>query len=254
MLHGVVQKRLSIYLSLLLGVFFVCPTIASNTFTMAFNHDPASNPQYAFYQKVYQEAFATLGIEFRYLVYPSTRATQMADHGKVDGEPQRVLGYASQSPNQIRVNEPIFENRTLAFGIDPTLNIVDLNSLKKSDLRIDYLRGSAWSHNHLKALVDADNLQVVDDSEQGFMKLTKQRSDLFIVLEVIGLKTLQNNSDYYQAGVRVVGQVGRNLSYPYVHKRHADLIPKLEQALRDMKISGRYNQLLLETMPYLEKR
>ncbi|MCG9725145.1 substrate-binding periplasmic protein [Vibrio brasiliensis] len=254
MIRSVVQKKLCIYLSMLLGVFLVCPTVASNTFTMAFNHDPAHNPQYAFYQKVYQEAFTTLGFEFKYELHPSKRATQMANHGKVDGEPQRVFGYANQNPNQIRVDEPIFENRTLAFSIDPTLEISGLESLIDSDLRVDYLRGSAWSKKNLAAVVDPGNLQIVDESDQGFQKLIKLRSDVFIVLEVIGLKTMQSHYDYTLAGVQVVGQVGSNLSYPYLHKSHAELVPKLEQVLRNMKQSGRYDEILFDTMPYLKTR
>ncbi|WP_162198959.1 substrate-binding periplasmic protein [Vibrio mexicanus] len=225
---------------------------AENTITMAFNKDPAVNPQYEFYLKLYTEAFEAIGFQFDYEFLPSARATQMADHGRLDGEPQRVYGYAQRSPNQVRVEEAIFTNRTLAYSMDPTLKLDDLESLRNTDFKVDYLSGSVWSQKHLESVVDVRNLRAVDNPHQGFMKLVKNRSDLFVVLEVIGNRIL-HTSFKQEPTIHVVAEIGSNLSYPYLHKQHRALVPQLEQALRDMKSSGRYKELLYQTMPYLNK-
>ncbi|MCK6262018.1 transporter substrate-binding domain-containing protein [Vibrio sp. ZSDE26] len=248
-------NRISLFSLLFVFVGFQSTSTvsATNTFIMAFSQDPATSPQYSFYLKVYSEVFTELGYAFEYELYPSLRASHKADLGEVDGEPQRIFDYANRNPNQIRVEEPIFENRTLAFSTDPTIKIETIDSLNGTDFRVDYLRGSVWSKQYLEPRILPKNLKAVDGSHQGFMKLINNRSDIFIVLEVVGRRALEHHT-LTDSGVIILGEVGSNLSYPYLHKSHADLVPKLEQALRNIKKSGRYNELLFESMPFLDNR
>ena len=109
---------------------------AVEIFTMAFGGDPAQQPLYRFYERLYGEAFRRLGYQFAYQVYPSKRASVMANGGEVDGEPQRVRDYAVSYPNLIRVNEPSFTNRVLAFATNPDIRLDGWDSLRGTPSRL----------------------------------------------------------------------------------------------------------------------
>lgn len=244
------KVRLLLWWGLAILITVGPPVRAAEPFTMAFAIDPSEEPQYLFYLQIYTEAFKELGYEFRYELYPSKRCSLMANAGEVDGEPQRIFGYGDVYPNMVRVEEAIFINRTIAFATKPSIQLEGLESLKGTNYRVDYLRGSVWSRQQLQPLVKPDLLSVVSYSEQALRKLLLNRTDLFIVLEARVMVLLQNE-EFKDTGIIPVTVVGTNLSYPFLHKSHAKLAPKLAEVLRQMKEDGRYELILHRTMPFL---
>lgn len=243
------RSYLRIGILLLLFSFFT-PLYAQKTFTMAFAYDPSQNSQYLFYKEIYTEAFKELGYIFQYKMYPSKRSSYMANQGEVDGEPQRIYEYGRQYPNLIRVEEPIFINKTVVFAITRDIQLESLETLRESHYRVEYLAGSLWSKNHLKPLVPPERLSSVPTITQGFKKLELKRSDLFIALQVPSLEALYSQ-EFADSPIRPIAVVGRNLSYPYLHKSHTELAPRLAEVLKKMKEDGRYDQIMRETMPYM---
>lgn len=240
--------RIGILLILLFS--FLAPLYAQKTFTMAFAFDPSQNSQYLFFKEIYTEAFKELGYNFQYKVYPSKRSTLMADEGTVDGEPQRIFEYGDKHSNLIRVDEHIFENKTLVFAIDRSIHIDSLSSLKETKFRVEYLSGSVWSKDHLQSLVPEKRLSSVPTVPQGFKKLELRRTDLFVALEVLSLEVL-HSKEFAASSITPIAVVGSNLSFPYLHKSHRNLAPQLATVLRRMKKDGRYNQILRRTMPFI---
>lgn len=226
------------------------PNCIAETFTMAFAHHPSQNAQYQFYNRVYTEAFKALGYDFQFEIYPSRRSTLMASEGVVDGEPQRVFSYGEKNPDLIRVEEPIFTNRTLAFAIDKDIVSRGLENLNQSNYKIDYIRGSAWSKAYLESFMPPENIMEVSNTTQGFNKLLHGHSDIFYALEVWALETLADPL-FNDTEISILGSVGSNLSYPYLHKSHSGLAEKLADVLRLMKEDGRYDKFLKESMPFL---
>jgi len=86
---------------------------------MAFGINPETNPQYKFYELLYTEAFQRLGYNFDYVLCPLKRCSFMGNSGYVDGEPQRAPNYSTQYSNMIRVNEPIYLIRVIAYSLTP---------------------------------------------------------------------------------------------------------------------------------------
>ncbi len=240
-----ILKSLSIVL-----LFTIQVLESSDSFTMAFSHKPSMNPQYKFYERIYTEAFHHLGYEFDYKIFPSKRSSVMANSGRVDGEPQRIFDYALVQPNLIRVEEPIFINRTLAFTTKPNIVLNGLESLKNTDYRVDYLAGSVWSRTHLEPLISSKNLSSVKTIEQGFKRLLYNRTDVFIALEVWALRALKQN-EFKNSNIMISGVIGSNYSFPYLHKSHSKLAVKLENILKRMKKNGDYQKIHEESMPFL---
>ena len=80
-------------------------------------------------RRVYQEAFRRLGVPIEVTLMPTLRMTAMADSGAVDGQFVRVFGYADAHPEQVRVEEPIYQ---VLFGLwvsNPALNLSRLGDL-----------------------------------------------------------------------------------------------------------------------------
>lgn len=236
-------------------VFFLTVTITTQSkdkFIMVFGKEPSENAQYMFFLKLYTEAFSRLNFEFDYVVYPSLRATQMAISGEVDGEPQRIYSYGEKNPSLVRVDEASFINRTLAFAVDDRIEIDGLKSLEGIRLKVDYLRGSVWSKENLEKIVPLENLSEVNDNYQGFLKLLTNRTDIFIALESSALKELRSREELKKSNIIIVGKVGENYSYPYIHNKYRYLAPQLAEVLKELKEEGVYEKLLLESMPYMD--
>lgn len=243
----------SFFIAFFLTLIFIQPLNAQKVFVMAFAHEPSKNLQYQFYKRVYSEAFHELGYEFSYKIYPSKRASAVANEGLVDGEPQRIYEYAKRYPNLIRVEEPIFINRTLAFSSKDTIKLDGLEGLKNTSFRVDYLRGSVWSKQHLEPLVPSSNLTTLSTNQQGFRKLIFNRSDIFVTLETAGLMTLEKD-EFRDSKVKPIAIVGSNFSFPYVHKSHKKLAIDLAKVLKQMKSDGRYLKILSDTMPFMIRK
>lgn len=223
---------------------------ASEIITFGFAHKPSQDPQYMFYKNIYTEAFKELGYEFQYKVLPSKRSSQMLENGVIDGEPQRIYKYATFYSNIVRVEEPIFINRTLAFTINPDIYLSEINSLKNTKFRVDYLRGSKWSKNKLEPLVLPNNLTPVKSVKHAFRKLVKSRTDIIIALEVYALNTLAKD-EFKNSNILSLGVMGSNRSYPYLNKSHSNIALGLSNILKKMKKDGRYNKILKESMPFI---
>lgn len=230
-------------------------TPASPVFTMAFGKDPKLDAQYSFYEHVYREAFRELGYRFTYKIFPSKRSSLNANRGIVDGEPQRVFSYGQKFTNLIRVEEPIFTNRTIAVSnmTTPNHSALQVNgpeSLEGKNLRVDYIRGSVWSKTHLEPIIPEAYLLAVASTEMGLTRLEAGRSDILVALEPQLLKLL-SLPERKNSSLKPIGVLGQNDSYPYLHNRHKELAPKLAGIIRQMKADGRYNQYLKQHMPFL---
>ncbi len=248
-----ITLQISSLIALTVLTFLASPSAKSEpSFTMAFGRDPEQDPQYRFYEQIYREAFKELGYQFSYKVMPSKRSSLSANQGKVDGEPQRIASYNQTYRNMIRVEEPIFINRTIAITLNPEIRLNGLDSLKDTPYRVDYLRGSVWSREQLQPLVPEDRLTSVDSASIGLNRLKAGRTDIFIALELVIHKELQN-PEFKKLSVRQAGVIGQNYSYPFLHTMHQELAPKLNEVLLQMKNDGRYDNLLFENMPYLKE-
>ena len=220
---------------------------AVETFTMAFGGDPAQQPLYRFYERLYGEAFRRLGYQFAYQVYPSKRASVMANAGEVDGEPQRLRDYAVSYPNLIRVNEPSFTNRVLAFATNRAIQLDGWDSLRGTPYRVDYRLGSVVAEQELRGRVPSQQLSGVPTAIQILKKLKSRHTDIYVDMEWAVLPVLQTE-EFKGSGIVTVGVMSSNLSYPFVHKKHALLAPKLADVLQQMKKEGVYDLFLKETL------
>jgi polar amino acid transport system substrate-binding protein len=189
---------------------------------------------------IYTEAFRRLGYELQYKGYPNERANLMAETGRVDGEIQRAASYEKIAKNLIKVEEPSFLVRVAAYAVTPGIVLDGWESLRNTNYRVEYRRGSKVPQMALPAVVTPEQLSTISTVELGLKKLILRRTDIFIEQELIVEETLRkfNKGDFdpssvYQAGIMWTGE-----SHLYLHKKHAALLPKIAEVLKAMKQEG----------------
>lgn len=194
------------------------------------------------YGRIYGEAFRRMGIPLTIVAVPTARGTVLADQGEIHGQCSRVFAYADTHPNQLRVEESVHDVRLALHAFGPATRPdfpKRLEDLAAGKWRVEYRRGVAICEQKLKPLVPAERLSDVTSIEQGLKKLKAGRTDLYCDFDLAvrnGLATpeLKGVGGYRQA---LYLDVGLPL-YPYLHKSHAELAPRLAETLRKMKAEG----------------
>ncbi len=189
---------------------------------------------------IYTEAFKRLGIPFQLDHYTLKRRSVQADDGSVDGEASRVYGYGATHPNLIRVEESVMDFNFALFTANPAVRVQQLEDLRSSaNLLVEYRRGILMCENTLKPLVPPERISDVTTEEQGVKKLLAGRTDLYCDIDVFVLQLLHSPEFKNATNVRKVFDLGKSVpTYPYLHRKHAELAPRLAAVLKKMKAEG----------------
>lgn len=189
-------------------------------------------------QQLSQEAFRRAGADFKLVSLPSERSLKSADAGEVDGEGLRVAGLTAQYPNLVQVPERYVRISFVAFARDANINLDNgWDSLKPYS--VAFITG--WKMFEANA-AGARAVTKVDKPEQLFQMLDSGRIDLVLYTRADGVALAR------ALGLPSIAPVSPALKdvdmYLYLHKKHQALVPRLAQALKDMKADGTYNRIL----------
>jgi hypothetical protein len=193
---------------------------------------------------VYTEALRRMGIEFTFKEVPPLRASDYSDRGIVDGELSRIPDYNTYHTNLIRVEEPHYSVRFVAFARESGVQLQGWKSLRETEYRVDYRRGIALCERQLPLVIPATRLSVVTTIHQAIQKLLLQRTDLFIDVEGIVQEYLASEMFREISAERSIYQVGvmeAVSAHAFLHKRHQELASQLATVLRTMKQEGLFD-------------
>lgn len=204
----------------------------------------ATKDDTGFQDLIVDEAFRRIGLKGRVEFYEaSARALINANDGIDHGVAMRIKGLDKKYPNLVRVPERLVENDFVAYSTD-----LDFTTDSWEDLLpyvVAYING--W-------LVFERNLNIeqqktaVREPRQMFDMLNRGRVDVVLYERWQGLQRAK------ETGVRVKSHEPPLASvdmYMYVHKKYAQLAPKLAQALRAMKADGTYQAIFDKTLSSL---
>ena len=190
-------------------------------------------------RRIYEEAFKRLGVPFEVTLMPTLRMTAMADSGDIDGQFVRVFGYADAHPEQIRVEEPLYQ---VMFGLwvsNPALNLSRLGDLAATGWTGIYRRGIEPCQNSLSGVLPNDRLSSVATPELGLRMLLAGRVDFYCELDGAVLNALYLPEFKNVTSVRPLLMYGDTIAlHPYLHKKHAELAGRLAAVLKQMKADG----------------
>ena len=226
----------------LLACFAVAPARVQSepikSLVMATNQ-PDTTYEGKWQRRVYEEAFRRLGVPFEVSLLPTPRMTAMADSGDVDGQFVRVFAYADAHPEQVRVEEPLYQ---VVFGLwvsDPALKLSRLEDLAATDWIGIYRRGVEPCQNALSGALPGDRLSGVATTELGLQMLLAGRVDFYCELDGAILNALYLPEFKHATSVRLLLTYGDTIAlHPYLHKKHAELAARLAVVLKQMKADG----------------
>jgi len=236
---------------LLAGALLLCPAAARGQAVPSapagpepflMSADTKTTRLYRCFERMYTEAFRRLGIPLQIADHNLTRRNALLSAGAIDGEMARARAYGDAHPELIRVEEPVFEFGFALFAVNQEVRLEKLEELAATGYAVEYRRGILVCENTLKKLVPPERLSDVLTTVQGVKKLQAGRTDLYCELEPFYIEEALAEPELQGAApVRRVLRFAALPTYPYLHKRHAALAPRLVAVLRQLKAEGIYD-------------
>ena len=193
-------------------------------------------------QAVGEKAFGKLGIEFSLHNYPKARALVSANAGVVDGDAYRVVDFHKKTngkySNLLIVNVPFMSIHWTAFVTDKLKNAQINGWDDMKNYKVVGIRGNKTMEFRMKEHLSDSNRHLVTHYEQAFGMLFKGRIDIVIAKPSVGKDYLKKHKNLHMVGKFEVQDL-----YFYLHKKHQNLIPKLESELKQLKDNGTLRKL-----------
>ena len=172
---------------------------------------------------------------------PSERALVNADEGIDDGNFARVEGLDKQYPNLIQVPEEITRFEFVAFSRGMKFKTEKWDSLKPYNVGII----TGWKILEAN-ITGTKSLTKVADEKMLFSLLKQDRADIVVYDRRQGRVVLKKlKMDYINI---LEPPLAVKSMYPYLNKKHKDLVPKLTETLRAMKKDGTYQKIVDEVL------
>lgn len=197
-----------------------------------------NNAGSGFLDVVAGEAFRRAGVKLRLVRLPAERALLNANAGIEDGDLTRIAGLEVKYPNLIRVPEKLADWTFNAFSRDPAMS-TDLESLRSRP--VAHIKG--WKI-YEQMMDGAPAVVTAEDSAQLFRLLELGRVEVVLYMRWMGQARIREQG--LQGVVLLEPPIATREMFIYLHKRHAELVPKVAAALRDLKKEGFYEHLFRE--------
>jgi len=199
------------------------------------NEPYVSSDGTGFYRLIVNEIFSRLDIDVEFVPLPNQRSLISANDGVDDGNMARIEGLEKKYPNLIRVPEKIIDYQFVAYSLDGNIRLSGWASLEP--YQVAYING--WQIFE-KNLGDTKNVTRVRKPAQLYSLLQGKRVDIILFERWSGLYW----SQHLNVEARLLQPpLATRALYMYLHKKHADLVPAVAQALVDMKKDGTYQRI-----------
>jgi polar amino acid transport system substrate-binding protein len=193
-----------------------------------------------------REAFRRAGVEVEVTAVPTERSLINVNSGLDDGDIFRVAGVEAAFPNVIRIPEKTLDNDFIAYTRLPGVALRTWADLQP--YTVAYATGWKPYERNVKNVKEVTNTPSIHEL---FPLLEKGRVDIILVDRWQGQWVVQ------QAGYQLKPlepPLARFEMFMYLNKKHAALVPKVAQALRDMKADGSYQKIYDATLRPLDTR
>jgi polar amino acid transport system substrate-binding protein len=212
---------------------FAQPVITINTT----GNPPLNTPdQTGFMDIVSKEAFNRIGYTLETVKLPAERGLRNSNAGVEDGEMSRIKGLEKLYPNLIRVPEKIMDWEFVVFS-DKPINL-DKGWSSLSNKNLTYING--WKILEKNIPVSASIIRA-RSAKHMFVLFDKQRID-YIIYELWGGLLLSKTLNVKKLKLQHPPLVTREM-FIYLHKKHKKLVPRLAEALKQMKQDGQYDEI-----------
>ncbi len=182
-------------------------------------------------------AYRRVDLQISTVEYPGRRSLYEANLGNIDGEIQRVIGLEQDYPNLIRVATPVNYVEPHFFSNDKNITLDDCQALENYSIGI--IRGIIYQEQCAEG---ANKVRVVDDFDVLMKLVDSGRLDVVIAAKVNGMSGIIRHN---MESVHLLSPPPFEpiKLYHYLHKKNASLVPKIDQVLREMWVSGEHKEI-----------
>ncbi len=207
-------------------------------FTKASNAEPElifaqikDTPDQVVGAEILKVVYSKIGLSIRMVDFPGKRALMESSEGRVDGEVHRIFEIGEAYPALIRVPTPINYIEPSIFSRNHNFSITNCAALK------DYTIGIVRGVKHAEICTGGmKHVQVFDYSTEMIEVIDAGRIDIGITAKINGL-WLSKKMDMKSVNL-LSPPLSRNMVYHYLHRKHKELVFKIDKILVEMKESG----------------
>lgn len=192
------------------------------------------------FSRILVEAYGRLGSDVSIWRVPAQRGLVMANQGQCDGVAARAAAIEEECPNLLRVPTPLYVNTVVAFS-----KLRGVNPEKGWPALAPYRLGSVLGYKYVEKHASRfGNHVLVSCYSQLFAMLKNDRVDV-AVAEYLDVLPSLRGFDFGE--IRALSPpLAQVPMYHYLHRKHAEMVPAVDRALRDMCREGRLEALLEE--------
>jgi polar amino acid transport system substrate-binding protein len=198
--------------------------------------------QDGFIDQITKTMFQRLGIDINITLIPAERALINVDQGIDDGLVQRVGGLQKQYPHTFHLEEKTMDLEFSAFTRRNNPTITQWQEFTPYSVALI----TGWKI-YEKNLEGHPNLIKVKEPRQLFELLQNGRVDYVLLTKWNGLG-IMNDMGMRDDFIVVEPPLAIEAMYLYLNEKHLELAPRLNQALRDIKADGTYEQIYAQTL------
>ena len=234
------SAKLVILIYLLMAKLTFAATPA-DTIVLGITAPALQSSQVQIAKEIFSHIFEELDYELKIEVLPSIRLAKQTESGAIDGELVRMSDYGDSHPHLTRVDEPIFEFSVAAYSNDADLNVASWEDLK--GLNIGYRRGVKVVENELTTF-NKDNLVQFTDIPYAFKILSLNRLDAYIGIEFLTDELLTNQPESIVSNIFKISNLKKESAHLFLGNRISYLAPIVSAALKKMKLTNRYHEII----------
>ena len=197
------------------------------------------------FDRVVAEAMSRVGLDVEFQALPSERSLLNASAGIDDGDGPRIDGLDEHYPGLVQVPEPVVRFEFVAFSRDADLQIEDWDDLVGREVAI--IRGWKILERSIQGAASLVRVRVPTSLAE---MLRLDRTEVFVVERWMGL-ALADQAGIDDLQVHEPPLAVREM-YLYLHRRYADVVPVLAEAMRELKRDGTYAALAREVLGGIE--
>ena len=188
-----------------------------------------------FINELARAAFKRVGVDVEVAAVPTERSLINVNSGLDDGDIFRVAGMEQEYPNLVRIPEKTLDNDFVVYTKRVDIQIRDWADLQPYS--VAYATGWKPYERNVKGVKELTKTSSIHEL---FPLLEKGRADLVL------MDRWQGQWIVHQHGYKVhllEPPLARFEMFMYLNKKYAALVPKVAQALADMKKDGTYQNL-----------
>ena len=201
-------------------------------------------PDQAIGAVIVKAAYKKLGIPIKFEILPGKRALAESSEGRADGEVHRIVEIGNQYPTLLRVPTPINYIEQTVFSKKHEFEVTDCPALQ--GYQIGIVRGVKHSQLCTQGM---ENVIAVDDLTGVMRMLNAGRVDLLIMARINGL--LMAKELKLEAIKALSPPLSRFWAYHYLHERHKELVPVIDNVFKAMQESGEMEALRAQAVQEL---